>query len=97
MHTLQVTENGDGVRFAVRVQPRAKKAAISGIREGVLWVRVAAPPVGGAANRALIRFLADRLGVRQSDVRIVRGETARQKLIAVRGVNARHVEDVLSR
>ncbi len=97
MRGLQLTEKDDSVRFQVHVQPRARKEGIVGIRDGALWVRVGAPPVGGAANRALIRLLAERLDVRQGDVSIIRGKAARQKLVAVRGVDARYVEDILSK
>jgi uncharacterized protein (TIGR00251 family) len=54
--------------------------------DGVLRVRVTAPPVEGAANQALIRFLADELGVARRDVRLVAGAAGRQKLIVVDGV-----------
>jgi uncharacterized protein (TIGR00251 family) len=54
--------------------------------DGVLRVRVTAPPIEGAANQALIRFLADELGVARRDVRLVAGAAGRQKLIVVEGV-----------
>jgi len=53
--------------------------------DGILRVRVGAPAVGGAANQALIRLLAEELGIARSDVRIVAGATSRQKLIVVDG------------
>ena len=70
----------------VRVIPRAKRNEITGRREGALVVRLTAAPVGGAANRLLKRFLAKRLGVRPSDIAIVKGETARDKLLSVEGL-----------
>ncbi len=60
---------------------------MDGVVDGVLRVRVGAPAVGGAANLALIRLLAEELGVARSDVRIVAGATSRQKLIVVDGVS----------
>jgi uncharacterized protein len=54
--------------------------------DGVLRVRVSAPPVEGAANQALVRLLADELGVARRDVRLVAGAAGRQKLIMVDGV-----------
>jgi uncharacterized protein len=61
--------------------------------EGVLQARVAAPAVGGAANAALIRLLADELDVPRSDVQMVAGATGRQKLIVVDGVSPQVLSD----
>ena len=58
-------------------------------------VRLAAPPVEGAANDALIEFLADRLHVARRAVRIVSGERGRQKRVAVSGVTAERVLSLL--
>ena len=80
-----------GIRLAVRVTPRAKKSAIAGMTvaadgKSVLSVRLAAPPVDGAANKALVEFLATTIGVPRSAVRIVSGETSRHKMVSVTGV-----------
>jgi len=72
----------------VRVRPRASRNAIAGEREGALVVRLVAPPVEGAANEALARFLGKALGVAPSAVRIVAGATGRDKLVAVAGLDA---------
>lgn len=88
---FRVTAVDDGVRFAVRVQPRARKTQVSGVLGEAVKVRVAAPPVEGAANRALVAFLAKRLSVRKSAVHIVGGQTARSKVIEVDGVTPDHV------
>lgn len=77
--------------LAVRVIPRARKHEIAGTREGALLVRLAAPPVEGAANDALVAFLADRLRVPRRAIRIVSGERGRQKRVAVAGVTAAQV------
>jgi len=60
---ISYREEGGSLVFAVRVAPRASKTAAAGEHDGALKVRVAAPPVGGAANAELTRFLAKRLGV----------------------------------
>jgi uncharacterized protein (TIGR00251 family) len=71
------------VRFAVRLTPRSAVERVETVVDGVLKVRVMAPAVEGAANNALIRLLAEELGVARRDVRIVAGATGRQKLVVV--------------
>jgi uncharacterized protein (TIGR00251 family) len=71
------------VRFNVRVQPRASKDEFAGIHQGALRVRLRAPPVDGAANEALVRFLADELGISRRQVRIISGLGARSKVVEV--------------
>ena len=73
------------VRFAVRLTPRAAVDRVDGVIDGVLRAHVGAPAVEGAANNALIRLIAEELGVPRSDVRIVAGATSRQKLVVVDG------------
>jgi uncharacterized protein (TIGR00251 family) len=71
-------------RLAVRLVPRGGVDRIEGVDEdGALRVRVAAPPVDGAANAALCRLLASELGVGRGDVRIVSGQTGRRKVVEV--------------
>ena len=78
----------DGVVLAVRVIPRSSKTEVAGTREDALVVRLAAPPVEGAANDALIELLADRLRVPRHAVRIVSGEHGRRKRVHIAGVTA---------
>ena len=78
----------------VRVQPRASRDEIVGWREpGVLSVRVTAPPVEGQANRAVEELLARALGVKRSDVSVVRGESGRDKLVRVASLGPAEVEE----
>lgn len=93
---LDVRERGDSVRFAVRVQPRAARSTVEGVRDGALRVRLAAPPVDGAANEELVRLLARRLGVARRDVSIVGGVTSRSKLVDVRGVSVEAVRSLVT-
>jgi len=79
----------------VRVIPRAKKTEISGERDGALVVRVAAPPVEGAANDALIEFFRLRLRVPRRAIRIVSGERGRLKRLAIEGVTAEDVRSLI--
>jgi uncharacterized protein len=87
---LDLRDADGGVTLPVRVQPRASRDALGGEREGALVVRLSAPPVEGAANDALARFLGKTLGVAPSAVRILRGGTGRRKLVAVAGIDAAH-------
>ena len=80
----------------VRVIPRAKKTELSGERDGALVVRVAAPPVDGAANEALIDCLARALGVPKRAVRIVSGGRGRQKRVAIAGVTEAQIRALLT-
>jgi uncharacterized protein (TIGR00251 family) len=71
------------VRFEVRVVPRAERDRIVGVVDGTLSIRVTAPPVDDAANRAVVRMLGAALGVAPSRVAISAGATARRKTIEV--------------
>ena len=76
-----------GIRLRVRVQPRASRTEIAGPYGNAVKVRLAAPPVEGAANEALARFIARHLGVPRSAVRIESGATSRSKIIDVDGID----------
>ena len=83
-----VTPRGAGVRFAIHVQPRSKKPGIDGVHGDALRVRVQAPPVEGAANDAVVAVIAEALGVPARAVHIAAGQSGRQKLVDVDGVDA---------
>ncbi len=74
-------------RFAVRLTPRSAIERVEDVVDGVLKVRVMAPAVEGAANTALVRLLADELGIARRDIQIVAGATSRQKLVVVDGID----------
>ena len=76
------------MRFAVRLTPRSAVERVDDVVDGVLRVRVMAPAVEGTANTALIRLLAEALGIARRDIQIVAGATSRQKLVVVDGVAA---------
>ena len=85
---------GDGVPtlalvLTLHVQPGAKRTEVAGVHGDALKIRLAAPPVDGKANAALLRFLADAFGVPQRAVTLVRGETSRQKTVRIAAPRAR--------
>lgn len=88
MNDVETREVEGAVTFRVRVAPRASRDAVAGVHDGALKVALTAPPVGGAANVALVKFLAKRLGVPKGAVEILRGDTSRDKLVRVRGATA---------
>jgi uncharacterized protein (TIGR00251 family) len=85
---INYREEGGALVFAVRVAPRASKTVAAGEHDGALKVRVAAPPVGGAANEELARFLAKALGVPSGAVEIVSGRASKTKVVRVGGASA---------
>jgi uncharacterized protein (TIGR00251 family) len=70
----------------VRLQPRARREEVVGERGGAVVIRVTAPPVDGKANAALCALVAKAAGVAPSRVSVVRGQTARDKVLRVEGV-----------
>jgi uncharacterized protein (TIGR00251 family) len=79
----------------IRLQPRAHKDEIVGEREGKVVVRVTAPPVDGKANEALCRLIAKAAKVAPSRVAVVRGHTAREKVVRVDGIDAATLRSAL--
>ena len=82
------SDGDDSARIAVQVVTRAARDELIGLHGGALKVRLSAPPVAGKANAALLAVLAEQLGVRAADCEIVRGQTARHKVVRVHGLTA---------
>ncbi|MDN5292892.1 MAG: uncharacterized protein PWQ31_197 [Eubacteriales bacterium] len=85
------TADGEGVRLTVKVQPRSNRNQVVGVEGDALKVKITAPPVDGEANRALLEFLAEKLGVAKSRLRILNGESGRRKVIFIGGVGSAEV------
>ena len=81
--------------LAVRVTPRASREEITGERNGAITIKLTAPPVKGAANKALLALLSKRLGVPKSALEITGGETARLKRLRVEGLDEHAVRERL--
>ncbi len=92
---LRYTESADAITFAVRVVPRAARSEIVGEHDGALRVRVAAPPVEGAANEELRRTLARALSVPTRAVEIIGGQTAKTKRVRVAGADSHRLLQLL--
>jgi uncharacterized protein (TIGR00251 family) len=83
---INLVERDGACIVPVYVTPRAGKSEVAGERGGALWVRLAAPPVDGAANKALLDLLTKLLDVPGSAVRLLSGASGRQKRVAVSGL-----------
>jgi len=83
---INYSKKDDRLIFFVRVVPRASRSEIVGEQDGVLRVRLAAPPVNGAANEELVHLLARTFDVPRNGVAIISGQTSRLKRVAVNGI-----------
>jgi uncharacterized protein (TIGR00251 family) len=85
---IEYKESEGALTFRVRVVPRASRSEPAGEHDGALKVRVAAPPVEGAANEELARLLAKAFGVASRDVEVLSGRTSKTKVVRVSGAKA---------
>ena len=85
---LQIRERPGGIVFRVRIQPKSSRQQLVEVRDGVLWVRVTEPPVGGQANRACMSLLSKALGIPASSLLITGGTKARIKDVQASGISA---------
>ena len=74
-------------RLKVRVNPRSSRNQITGFQDGVLSIKLTAPPVEGAANKATADYIADILKVKKSQVKLSSGQTTREKLFEIEGLS----------
>lgn len=92
--TINFKEKDDSIIFSVRVVPRASKSEIVGEMDGALKVRIASPPVDGAANAELIKLFAKTFGVSKSEIEIIGGQTSKSKQIKAHGVKAEKLQNL---
>jgi uncharacterized protein len=90
-----IREDGSRLIVSVRVTPRARRNALA-FDNGILRAWLMAPPVEGAANAALLALLAERLGLPKRAVALVRGETSREKVLAIEGISAEELSQRLA-
>jgi uncharacterized protein (TIGR00251 family) len=81
-----LSTNRHDARLAIKVTPNAGRNTIVGLKDGFLYVKIAAPPEKGKANKELIDFLAEKLAIKKSAILIVKGQTSRYKSIIVEGI-----------
>ena len=86
-----------GVRLAVQIQPNAKKTEVVGVLDDALKIKLAAQPIEGKANEALVKWLAGALGVSRSAVTLTHGQTNKKKLLEVAGVTVEEVGRLVNR
>jgi uncharacterized protein len=92
---VNISEKDGSISFTIRVVPRASKTEFAGEMEGAVKVRVASPPVNGAANTELIKLLAKTLGVSKKDVEIVAGQASKTKQIRITGATAEQLRNAI--
>lgn len=95
MSWYRLAADGSAV-LHLHIQPGAKTSAVVGLHGEALKLRLAAPPVDGKANAALLAFLAERLGIGKAALELVRGETSRQKTVSVSGVREQDLLKLLA-
>jgi len=93
---IKLAAKDGGVTFAVRVQPRAPKSGVAGEVDGVLKIRLAAPPVEGQANEELIRLLAELFDAPRRRIAILSGQTSKNKVVGVSGISIDEASRILA-
>jgi len=92
---IAIQETAAGVTFAVKIQPRAHRNAITGELGDALKIALTAPPIDGRANAACIDFFSDLLHLPRSSITIISGQSSRNKVIRVSGISARDLRTKL--
>ena len=92
---IPLKETSSGITFSVKVQPRARKNAITGTVGDALKLALTAPPVEGKANQAVIEFLADFFEIPRSSITIASGASSRLKVIRISGANLQSLKERL--
>jgi uncharacterized protein (TIGR00251 family) len=82
-------------RLTVKVTPNAGRNEVTGCKEGVWQIKIGAAPEKGKANKELIDFLADKLGVRKTAIEIIKGQTSRNKVVVVEGMGGEEITNKL--
>jgi uncharacterized protein (TIGR00251 family) len=85
---MPFTKSKKGITIKIKVEPRSSRKGISGVLGDTLKIRVNSPPVGGAANEELIEILSEEFGIRKTAIKIVRGNSSKEKVVEVAGIDS---------
>jgi uncharacterized protein (TIGR00251 family) len=78
-----------GITLEIKVEPRSSQKCVAGIMDNhIIKVKLTAPPVAGSANEQLIEVIAEELGVRKSQVSVIRGHSSKRKIVEIRGIES---------
>ena len=91
----RIAMNQKHATLTIQVQPRAKGNEVLGFADGILRLKIAAPPVEGKANEELIRFLSNTLGTRKSNITIDRGHTSKIKIVTILGLGRDQIYKII--
>jgi uncharacterized protein (TIGR00251 family) len=93
---IPIQESAKGLKFAVKVHPRARRNAITGTTGDALKLALTAPPVDGKANHAVVDFFADFFQIPRASITIASGETSRNKVVRITGITAEQAQRLLA-
>jgi uncharacterized protein (TIGR00251 family) len=94
---IAIAEHADGLILPVRAQPGARRNGVQGEQNGALKVAVTAPPEDGRANQALVEVLREELGLKRSQIKLIAGQTSRDKRFLIRGLTHEELAERLDR
>jgi uncharacterized protein len=97
IQSLLLKEASKGCMLSVKVVPRASQNKCAGVENGEMKIKIQAPPVEGAANGALLDFLAEMMDRPRSSFRVVKGEKSRHKVVEIRGLKTFQVFEILKK
>lgn len=96
MSSLKIENNSNAITFKVKVVPASSKTSIAGVLDGMLKVKIAAPPEKGKANKSFIDFLSKKTGIKKKSITITSGQTSPIKTVSIEGITAQHLLKILS-
>ena len=85
----------EACRITVQVQPKSSQNRVTRFEDGIVYVKIAAPPVKGKANQELIKYLSGILGVSKSSINIEKGETSKKKLVSIQGLTQDEINGII--
>ena len=91
----RIRETAEGLEVPLHVQPRARRSELGGVHNGALKLKVSAPPVDDAANRAVVEFFSEMMGIPRSRIQIIAGLKSRDKVLRIAGASLRSFQAFL--